>query len=84
MMMRKDINSEKYKLIIGKLESYLKSCVKISQETIFKVCQLSDQELNYLQDSERNLDDQIISFDSGIIDHIEKQFVKNRSSPIKH
>lgn len=51
--MKKDIHIQKLKLIMGKLESFVKITYNCNQDLINRACQLNNEELYDLEESLR-------------------------------
>eukprot|EP00347_Sterkiella_histriomuscorum_P008471 403344969 len=56
LLIKKDVQISKIKLVISKLESYLRTQANLTQEEIFKIGQLKDDEIHRLQELEKDLE----------------------------
>lgn len=56
MLIRKDVQIQRLKLVISKLETHMKSQYLISQEEVVKVSTLKEEEMAKLSEMEREAD----------------------------
>ena len=59
LLMKKELNERRIKIIIQKLESHLKGTVGLGQDEINKIAQLNDDEVEQLYDEERKIESEI-------------------------
>lgn len=67
IVIKKDISIQKLKMLIGKMETYLKSGLKIKQDDLIQNCSLSVDEINQLEELIRDAGLDADSFQS--LDH---------------
>ena len=59
LLMKKELNERRIKMIIQKLEGHLKGIIGLSQDEVNKIGQLTDDEVEQLYDEERKIESEI-------------------------